>query len=129
MRARLTPEEVAPRLAVCTEPLPWYTGASPWGGPIANPGQIVHLMFHARQPRGAGRIVGLFGAIEVNQINGPVFIDREYEVAGKVVALGVTPKTEYVWYETVARDPASGNDVASMLMMLRFMKASSPLWG
>jgi hypothetical protein len=125
---RLSAEAAAPRLGVCTEPLPWYTAASPWGGPICNPGMIVTLMFNARQPRAHGDIVGLFGAIEVNQVNGPVFVDRDYEVSGKILALGTTPKTEYAWYETIARDPGSGRDVASMLMMLRFMKASSPLW-
>ena len=125
---RLTEREVGPRLAVCTEPLPWYSGASPWGGRIASPSAIVTIMFTARQPRGAGRIVGLFGAIEINHINGPLFIDHDYEVTGKVHALGTTPKTEYVWYETTASEPGGGKPVASMLMMLRFMKASSPLW-
>jgi hypothetical protein len=125
---RITSAATAPRLGVCTEPLPWYSGPSPWGRPIANPGTIVSLMFEARQPRAAGRIVGLFGAIEINHINGPVFIDHDYDVRGKIVALGTTPKTEYAWYETVAREPGSGKDVASMLMMLRFMKASSPMW-
>jgi hypothetical protein len=125
---RLTSEIAAPRLSVCTEPLPWYSGASPWGGAICNPGMTVTLMFNARQPRAQGDIVGLFGAIEVAQINGPLFVDRDYDVSGKIVALGTTPKTEYAWYETVAREPGSGNDVASMLMMLRFMKASSALW-
>jgi hypothetical protein len=126
--ARLAAEVAAPRLGVCTEPLPWYSGASPWGGAICNPGMIVTLMFNARQPRAAGEIVGLFGAIEVSQINGPLFVDREYEVTGKILALGSSPKSEYAWYETIAREPGSGKDVASMLMMLRFMKASSPLW-
>ncbi len=126
--SRLTTAELAPRLGVCTEPLPWYSGASPWGGPIANPSAIVTIMFNARQPRAAGRIVGLFGAIEINHINGPLFIDHDYEVSGTIHALGITPKSEYVWYETVARESGSGKDVASMLMMLRFMKASSPLW-
>jgi hypothetical protein len=126
--ARLAAEVAAPRLAVCTEPLAWYSGASPWGGAICNPGMIVTLMFNARQPRAHGDIVGLFGAIEVAQISGPLFVDRDYEVTGKILALGASPKSEYAWYETIAREPGSGKDIASMLMMLRFMKASSPLW-
>jgi hypothetical protein len=113
---------------VCTEPLPWYSGASPWGGAICNPGMTVTLMFNAKQPRAHGEIVGLFGAIEVAQINGPLLVDHDYDVSGKILALGTTPKTEYAWYETIAREPGSGKDVASMVMMLRFMKASSPLW-
>jgi hypothetical protein len=129
MPTRLSAAEAAPRLKVITEPLDWYAGASPWGGAIANPGLVVHAMvrlqdgMHLRP--GA---VGLYGAIEVRHIAGPVFIEHDYDVSGSILAVGQTPKTEYFWYESVMRDPASGNDVASMIMMLRFMKASSQLW-
>jgi hypothetical protein len=119
--------EAKPRLAAITEPLDWYTGASPWGGPVVNPGLLVHMMVHVQRgiamPTDA---VGLYGAIEVRHLAGPVFRDREYEVSGRVLAIGQTPKTEYLWYESTMREGAK--DVASMLMMLRFMKASSPLW-
>jgi hypothetical protein len=50
--AKLAAEVAAPRLGVCTEPLPWYSGASPWGGAICNPGMIVTLMLRARQREG-----------------------------------------------------------------------------
>jgi hypothetical protein len=73
------------------------------------------------------RAVGLYGAIETRHINGPVFMERDYEVSGKVLATGTTPRTEYVWFETLMREPG-GRDVASMIMMLRFMKGSSALW-
>ncbi len=119
--------EAKPRLDAITEPLDWYTGASPWGGPVVNPGLLVHMMVQVQRwmalPADA---VGLYGAIEVRHLAGPVFLEREYEVSGRIVATGQTPKTEYLWYETAMREGA--NDVASMLMMLRFMKASSPLW-
>lgn len=125
--ARVTPGEAAPRVDAITEPLGWYIGASPWGGALLNPGLVVHLMVSVqRRMKLRADAVGLYGAIETRHINGPVFLDRAYEVSGRVVALGDTPKTEYVWFETLARD--GGRDVASMLMMLRFMKASSPLW-
>lgn len=119
--------EAKPRLEAITEPLGWYTGASLWGGAIVNPGLLVHLMVQVQRrialPADA---VGLYGAIEVRHLAGPVFADRDYEVSGRVVAVGQTPKTEYLWYETAMREGAK--EVASMLMMLRFMKASSPLW-
>lgn len=125
--ARVTPGEAAPRVDAITEPLGWYIGASPWGVAVLNPGLVVHLMVSVqRRMKLRADAVGLYGAIETRHINGPVFLDRAYEVSGRVVALGDTPKTEYVWFETLARD--GGTDVASMLMMLRFMKASSPLW-
>ncbi len=36
-------------------------------------------------------------------------------------------KTEFFWFETYADDP-DGKRVADHRMLLRFMKASSPLW-
>jgi hypothetical protein len=118
---------VKARLDALTEPLSWYTGESPWGGAIVNPGLLVHMMVQAqrRMPL-PGDAVGLYGAIEVNHLAGPVFAEREYTVGGRILAVGQTPKTEYVWYETTMRE--GDRDVAEMLMMLRFMKDSSPLW-
>jgi hypothetical protein len=130
VRVRLADEkEAAPRLTAITEPLDWYTGASPWGGPIVNPGLLVHLMVQAQAGLKLGRAqaVGLYGAIEIRHVAGPVFSDREYDVSARILATGQTPKTEYLWYETALRE-AGGAEVAGMTMMLRFMKASSPLW-
>ena len=126
---RLKSEDACPRLDVITEPLDWYTGASPWGGAIVNPGLVVHMMVSVqRRMRLPADAVGLYGAIEVRHLAGPVFAEREYEVSGTILAIGQTPKTEYLWYETLMRDPSDKREVASMLMMLRYMKASSPLW-
>lgn len=128
--ARLKPEVASSRQRVLTEPLPWYEGASPWGGAIANPGLVVQIMRPVETALGLfrGKAVGLFGAIEVRHINGPVFVDRDYEVSGTVLAVGDTPKSEYVWYESTLHEPGGARDVASMVMMMRLMKASSPLW-
>jgi hypothetical protein len=129
VRVTLTPEESRPRLAVITEPSPWYDGASPWGAAIVNPGLLVHMMVKVQPNMGLpGGAVGLYGAIEIRHIAGPVFAGREYEVGAEILQLGTTPKTEYLWFETTMRDPAGRTPVASMLMMLRFMKASSKLW-
>ena len=127
---RLLPEVAAARQRVVTEPLSWFADASPWGGPIANPGLIVHTMrpIEPALRLMRGKAVGLFGAIEVRHINGPMFIDRDYEVTGKILAVGDTPKSEYVWYESTMLEPGTGREIASMIMMLRLMKASSPLW-
>jgi hypothetical protein len=77
---------------------------------------------------GRNAAVGLYGAIEVRHINGPVFAERDYTVSAKILAVGQTPKTEYLWFETLMREPSNGRDVASMIMMLRFMKASARAW-
>jgi len=112
-----------------TEPLAWYTGASPWGGPVANPSSVVHLLRNGPDDFGRhiGQAVGLFGAIEVRHHAGPVLLDTAYQVSGRIVALGSSPRTEYVWYDTAAHD-ADGRLVATMRMQLRWMTASSPLY-
>ena len=109
--------------------LAWYTGPSPWGGPIASPSAVVQLLRNRGGEFGphVAQAVGLFGAIEVSHRAGPVFVDREYEVDGEVVAVGVSPRTEYVWYDARALDPG-GHVVASLRMQLRWMTASSPLY-
>ena len=111
-----------------TEPLDWYTGPSPWGGPIAAPSTVVDLLYRrlldgARESMGDH--VGLFGAIEIRFRSAPVFTDSRYRVTGEVVALSQTPKTEVLWFDSRALD-ADGTVVADMRMMLRQLKQSSP---
>lgn len=113
-----------------TEPLDWYTGPSPWGGPIAAPSAIVDLLY-ARLLDDArasmGDHVGLFGAIEIRFRSGPVLLDNRYRITGEVVAVSQTPKTEVMWFDSRAYD-AGGTLVADMRMMLRQLKQSSPLY-
>ncbi|MGH9195928.1 MAG: hypothetical protein ACRD1T_09335 [Acidimicrobiia bacterium] len=110
-----------------TEPLDWYTGRTPWGGPIAPPSAAISLLY--RKPsrsfsRHAEGSVGLFGAIELRMVNGPVMLDTTYNLGGEIVGVGQSPKTEYVWYDSYANDE-TGKRVAGMRMLLRFMKASA----
>jgi hypothetical protein len=129
-KVSLGPERQRQRIArgLCSGPLDWYTGASPWGGPIAAPSAMVELLWAppTRALRGhTGPAVGLFGAIEVAHLAGPIRLDESYTVAGRVAAVGQSPKTEYLWFDSTAADE-QGREVASMRMLLRFMKASSP---
>ena len=71
--------------------------------------------------------MGLFGAIELRNVNASVLVEHPYRVSGSIVALGQSPKTEYMWFET-ALNEAAGKRIAEMRMLLRFMKASSPLY-
>lgn len=122
--------ELDQRLSVIVEPSSDYESGSEWGGPIAPPSLMVRAMTAVqanilpRHPLG----VGLYGAIEIQLLDGPVFVERDYEARGTVLAVSETPKTEYLWYESVLSEPRGGGDVASMLMMLRFMKGSHPAW-
>jgi len=116
------------RHGAMTEPLAWYTAASPWGGPIASPSAVVGLLYTrllADAKEAMGAHVGLFGAIEVRFRRGPVFLDRSYRVTGEVAALSQTPKTEVLWFDSRALDD-DGSVIAQMRMMLRQMKQSSP---
>jgi hypothetical protein len=110
--------------------LDWYVDQSPWGAPIAAPSSAVELLWAAptQALRGhTGKAVGLFGAIEVAHHAGPIFLEETYTVSASVVAVGQSPKTEYLWFDAEARD-AEATRVASLRMLLRFMKASSPLY-
>jgi len=118
------------RSKVTTEPMDWYTGASPWGGPIVMPAPLVQMLYakSVQSLRGnIGQAVGLFGAIELRFINGPVMVGQEYTCTGEVIAVGQSPKTEHMWFET-GLDDDSGRRIAEMRMLLRWMKASSPLY-
>ncbi|RAY15591.1 hypothetical protein DPM19_07295 [Actinomadura craniellae] len=128
---RLDGERQRDRLrgGLMTEPLDWYDESSPWGPAVASPSTEVWFTFESvkqalAQRRGAG--VGLYGAIEIRHLAGPLLLGETYHVTSTVRALGCTPKTEYMWTETVAG--RGGTPVISVLMMSRVMKASSDLY-
>ncbi|MGE0599261.1 MAG: hypothetical protein AB7J35_07540 [Dehalococcoidia bacterium] len=123
-------EQQQERMRIVTEPLDWFVSDSPWGKPVAMLAPMVRLLYakSVASLRGPiGTAVGLFGAIELRNINGPVFVDTEYTCTGEVIAVGQSPKTEYMWFET-GLDDESGKRIAEMRMLLRWMKASSPLY-
>ncbi len=120
---RPTPDE----LELWTEPLDSYS-ASP---ALVSPSVAVRLMRAGEDTllaRTEHTGVGLFGAIELQYLAGPVHAETDYLNTIRILAVGATPKTEYFWYEAELRDPANETRIATMLMMLRFMKASSALW-
>jgi hypothetical protein len=113
---------------VISDPLSWYREASPWGGPVAAPCTILEYLW-AYPMQGLrpfiGESVGLFGAIEVGFEHGPFLMNHDYRLTSKVLCVGQSPQTEYVWYETHASN-SENERVATMLMQSRVMKASSP---
>jgi hypothetical protein len=128
---RILADALERRLEVITETLPGYTDAGLYGHRIATPALQVQVLRPAESavlPRNRNFGVGLFGAIELQLLDGPVFVEYDYHASARVLAVGETPKTEYLYYQATLHDPARGTDVLSMIMMLRFMKASSPLW-
>lgn len=111
-------------LDTLTEPLPAYRD-----GLILPPSHLVRL---THQVRGqvlakAGKSVGLFGALETEQIAGPVLAGVDYIARTRMLKLTESPKTENAWYEVLVAGK-DGKDVARVVYYLRFMKGSSPLW-
>jgi len=109
-----------------SDPLPLFRAPAAWDGVVACPSTFIQYLWGPPM-RGLrpliGDAVGLFGAIEIAQRQGPFLLDRAYTVRSEVVSVGQSPKTEYLWYDSVAWD--GDVPVASMRMQLRFMKASA----
>ncbi len=131
VEVRVSQEEMNQRLEVTTDPLPWYRGPSPWGGAVATTANLVTAMMRPCYAYLEGhtktQAVGLYGAIELRNVNGPVLVGEPYRAAGHLISVGQSPKTEYLWFE-VYMDDQGGRRTAEMRMMLRYMKASSPVY-
>lgn len=128
--SRQESEKIASRLARITEPMEAYTDAQVMDGLVAAPSAAIDALRAVEGPlfRTEGEFVGMFGAIELQFLAGPVFLDRDYSCDGEVLALSETPKTEVVWFESMLRPSEGGSPVARMIMMSRLLKDSSPLW-
>ena len=74
----------------------------------------------------AARLLHL-GDVDLRHLAGPILLDQRYSVQAEIKALGQSPQTEYVWFETRAYDEGD-KLVATMLMQGRSMKASSPAY-
>jgi len=110
-----------------SDPLDSYRNRSAWGGVIACPSTVVQQLWGVPivqlNPL-LGESVGLFGAIEIAHLNGPMLLDQRYRIESEVVCVGQSPKTEYVWFDSTAY--ATGHKpVVTMRMMCRILKASS----
>lgn len=115
-----------------TEVLDWHRGDSPWGAAVVVPQLFVHELHRAAtaylDPLVAanGDALGMFGALEIAKVNGPLVVDREYEMTARIHALGDSPKAEHAWFEVTASDADTGTTVATLFMQQRWLKASSP---
>ena len=119
-------ELVVKRLETIPEKIADYEDAPP----VLPPAVAVNLYRGVQEKllKLASPAVGLFGAIELQNLAGPLRADVEYAGRGKVLALSESPRTENIWDQAWAADPNTGEDVGWMIMYLRFLKASSTLW-
>jgi len=72
--------------------------------------------------------VAFYGANELCLVNGPVKVEVPYQVKSKILAVGVTGKTEYYWFDSQLYEKDSKILVAEMRHMTRYMKAGSALY-
>ncbi|MBL8770606.1 MAG: hypothetical protein JNK30_04425 [Phenylobacterium sp.] len=128
--SRLDGETSLRRLEGVTEALAEYRDAALFGELVAAPAVAIDALRVVEGPlfRTDRDYVGMFGAIELEFLDGPIFLDHDYRADGRVLALGESPKTEVAWYESTLRDAADDRPVARLVMMSRLLKASSPLW-
>ncbi|MBI4768476.1 MAG: hypothetical protein HY787_28435 [Deltaproteobacteria bacterium] len=104
----------------------WNLGPSPWGNPIVPPSITFRIM--RVTPPFLPQGVGFYGATELRYHKGPVKADVTYEKRGKIIAVGVTSKTEYYWFDSWLYEKKSGDLIAEIRHMTRNMKAGSPLY-
>ncbi len=128
--SRLRRSETDPRLEGITEPLAAYQDASIFGERVAAPSVAIDALRVVEQPmfKPRGPYVGMFGAIELQFLGGPIFVEHDYVADGKILALSDSPKTEMTWYESTLKDAKGGQAVARMILLSRLLKGSSPLW-
>jgi hypothetical protein len=121
--------DIDARLSIITEPRAEFSDPAIYGSTVAPLSAAVHAMrvFESTLPVDESAAVGMFGAIDWQYLDGPVFADTPYLVDGRVVAIGESPKTELLWYSCVLRR-MEGTAVARMLLLSRLLKESSPLW-
>jgi hypothetical protein len=125
----LYPFSLNDKLQMITEPSPWYASEtatqSPWGRAVI-PTEMVSVLAHkvgfAGKTRGPA--VGLFIDLEIRVINGPLFVDAEYELVHEIVGIGQSRRVESYWTRTSITDPASGFLVATVLLHQGIFKAS-----
>ena len=115
-----------------SDPIKSYRQPELFEGAIACPSTYLELLWRAPTVDGLGpklprKFVGLFGAMEICNVNGPLLLDRTYTVTSTLIAVGESPKTENVWHDAHAFDP-SGREIANLRMMQRILKASSDLY-
>lgn len=122
---RVEAKDLLKSLETLTEPLAVYREEL-----VLPPSHLIRLTHQVRKHvlAEATSSVGLFGALETQQLAGPLRAGVDYVARTRMLKLTESPKTENAWYEVIVSDRAGKEDVARVVYYLRFMKGSSPLW-
>ena len=124
----LYPFSLRQKLAVITEPSPFYaSGDNPWGRPII-PMEMLSVLFQYRAKDNPlptkGPAVGLFADQEIKLLNGPLFVDQDYELEREVVGLSGSRRTESLWQRTLVYHSNGAAPIATMLLNMATLKDS-----
>ena len=125
----LYPFSLEEKLAMITETSPWYSphtaSSSPWGRAIV-PTEMVSVLAAKAPAVGEvrGPSLGLFMDLEVRMIDGPLFVDQDYELQREITALGQTRRVEYYWTRTTIVDAATDRLVATVTLNQGVFKES-----
>lgn len=127
----LYPFSLNDKLAVITEPSPWYTESggkdSPWGHAII-PLEMVSVLAEYTSDRAQfptrGPAVGLFASQQIRMLCGPLFVGERYLVDREIIALSESRRTESYWVKSSIREAGSGDLVAEMILNHATLKDS-----
>ena len=127
----LYPFSLADKLAVITEPCPWYTSAgaasSPWQRAII-PFEMISVLCAYRKDDAPfpvrGPVIGLFADQEIRLLHGPLLVGQSYELDREVVFLSGSRRTESMWLLTRVFAPGSDTVLATMLLNSASLKES-----
>jgi len=120
------------KLAVMTEPSPYYLGGdNPWGRPII-PMEMLSVLFQYRAKDdplpSRGPAVGLFADQEIRLLQGPLFVDQLYALEREVVAMSGSRRTESLWQRTSVYELNGTVPLATMLLNMATLKESYGLY-
>jgi hypothetical protein len=124
----LYPFSLRQKLAAITETSPYYTsGDNPWERPVI-PMEMLSVLFQYRAKDdplpSKGPAVGLFADQEIRLLQGPLFVDQDYELEREVVAMSGSRRTESLWQRTTVYEPGGAAPIASMLLNMATLKES-----
>jgi hypothetical protein len=124
----LYPFSLRQKLAVITESSPYYSGAdNSWGRQVI-PMEMLSVLFQYRAkddpPPSKGPAVGLFADQEIRLLQGPLFVDQDYELEREMVAMSGSRRTESLWQRTTVYEPGGATPIATMLLNMATLKES-----
>lgn len=102
-------------------PLPWYSGDSPWGGPIATPYTEVSALGHLGTTalrESVPPCVVVYRGVELRHVSGPLVLGRTYRFGSQIIDVGADDDAELLWYRSWA-DDESGRRVVELTVLAR----------